>query len=97
MSKHTGRRWKLAAYKSGDVVIVRRASDCPSGALIFFSTDTKAQAEGLVTYHCRLSREDNETMFLNRGAFADVDELREVAERFAETYAQRHPSTVEAK
>lgn len=82
----TTRRWKIAAYKSGDVVIVRRVKDCPSGALIFYSTETKAGAEALVTRHCRLSRRDNKTMFLNRGAFTDVDELHDVADQFRATY-----------
>lgn len=79
--RDTSRRWKLAAYKSGDVVILRKVRDCPYGALIFFSTDTKEEAELLVQRTCRLSY-CGRRMILNRGEFSNVDELHDVAAEF---------------
>lgn len=83
------RRVLLVCSQNG-AVFIRNQNRLPdqTGLLPFHSTDTRAEAEGLQVYFCRLSRHDNETYFLNEfdGTLEDLDL---VGARFEKEYQSR--------
>lgn len=84
------RRYVLSVSKNGACFIKdrdRRNEGLESGTLPVFSTNTHEEAEMLIVRHCRLSREDGETYFLNNPP-VDLDDLGRISDLFRVTFRE---------